>query len=393
MADRLHHPNRVLALLCSLCACWAFSFGLEAPLASLWLRDAGYGLGLIGWNNAAYYLGLIVASACTPALMRRWGSWCPVVGLVASGLTVAGFPFAGSLPGYFALRVLNGAAGALALVPLESLVNHNAPQHRRARDFGCYALSVVLGMAAGELAGWHLYGDWPRLSFVLGGGVALLSASLVGLLPALRPDSSPEDWRAVSQGPATSWSAGASSGFLEAGLMHLLPLYLVFFGMTATDAGWLMSAVLVGVIVLQVPIGWAADRFGRQRVLLGCYGIVAVGLGVAVWCRDGWQLAAVLFVTGSFAGAFYPLGLAILGERVPPTSIPAANSAYLAINCLGSLISQPLTGALMEQQGPQAFFHVGQTAVLAALALSLLGWRWQRRRSHSRAGSAVARSS
>ena len=49
---------RTLAILCAACACWEFSFGLEAPLASLFLQARGCSAALIGWNNGAYYLGV-----------------------------------------------------------------------------------------------------------------------------------------------------------------------------------------------------------------------------------------------------------------------------------------------------------------------------------------------
>ena len=34
-------------------------------------------------------------------------------------------------------------ATALSIIPMETLVNHNAPPERRARDFGLYAFSVA----------------------------------------------------------------------------------------------------------------------------------------------------------------------------------------------------------------------------------------------------------
>src|SRR5271156_2657420 len=97
-----------LAFLCLASAGWAFSFGLGAPLASLWLRDAGCNDTLIGLNTGVYYLGIALAAGLVPGMMRRWGRRCLVLGMITSGVSVAAFPFSGPLVVGFFLRLLNG---------------------------------------------------------------------------------------------------------------------------------------------------------------------------------------------------------------------------------------------------------------------------------------------
>ena len=77
--------NRALLVICVTSAGWAFSFGVGAPLASLWLKDAGCNETLIGLNTAVYYGGLALAALVVPALMRRFGSTCTVAGMAISG--------------------------------------------------------------------------------------------------------------------------------------------------------------------------------------------------------------------------------------------------------------------------------------------------------------------
>src|SRR5262249_15864976 len=152
-----------------------FSFGVEAPLASLWLQDAGHGQTLIGLNAAIYFLGIAAAAGLVPALMRRWGRGCIVGGMVASGLTVAAFPWAGGLVGLFLLRALNGGASALSLIPLETWLGQQSRPEQRARNFGFYVFCLGLGMALGTLTGLHLYPLLPHLTFAVGGTVAGLA--------------------------------------------------------------------------------------------------------------------------------------------------------------------------------------------------------------------------
>jgi MFS family permease len=125
-----------------------------------------------------------------------------------------------------------------------------------------------------------------------------------------------------------------------------------------------MSGIMLGVILFQVPVAWLADRLGRTPVLAGCFVVSALGLALTPYCASiGW-LTVGLFSVGACSGAFYPLGLAILGERLPARSLARANAWYLAINCVGSLTGPVLTGAAMDGFGKRALFAAGEAAVL-----------------------------
>ena len=64
-------PPTQLCWLCLASLCWAFGFGVGAPLASLWLQDAGHSNTVIGWNTGVYYVGIALAAVATPWMMRR----------------------------------------------------------------------------------------------------------------------------------------------------------------------------------------------------------------------------------------------------------------------------------------------------------------------------------
>lgn len=63
-------PRRTLAVLCLASAAWAFSFGLGAPLAALWMHDAGWGGRVVGLNTCVYYLGAAVGALAAPRFMH-----------------------------------------------------------------------------------------------------------------------------------------------------------------------------------------------------------------------------------------------------------------------------------------------------------------------------------
>jgi MFS family permease len=387
---------RALIVICLGSVLWAFSFGLGAPLASLWLHDAGFDYEVVGFNTGIYYLGIALTAGLVPRLMVRWGPGCIVAGCLISGLTVAVFPWADSLAAYHGVRLLNGVAGAMTLIPLETYINRDSPPAHRSRNFGYYALAIAVGWALGNLVGLQMYddfsspkgGDRPSfepwsstfspeflkgLPFVVGGAAAVLAGVVVwAWLPRLvsAEENSPARVPLHPGRNFLSFGTAWCQGFLEGGMVAFLSLYLLAKGLDLDRVSWLTSSIMIGVILFQVPVAWFADRLGRTRVLLGCYAVVIAGLTLLPWCGDSAWLALWLFLVGACSGAFYPLGLAILGERIPSTGLARANAWFLAINCLGSLTGPDVMGVMMDWWGNEALLYTG----LASVVLVLGGW-------------------
>jgi len=369
------HNVRTLLVLCLVSAGWAFSFGLGAPLASLWLSDAGCSDRLVGLNTGVYYLGIAVTAIAVPRLMRRRGRGCPALGFVLSGVTVMLFPWGASLFGWFMLRLLNGIGGAMSLIPLETYVNRHSPAEQRSRNFGFYAVAIAVGWALGNLLGLQMYDSAARWAFLLGGAVTVAAVPLLWLyLPwpdepaAQRGERVPIPWRRS----LLSFGSGWSQGFLEGSMVSLLPIYLLFLGLSKEEVSWLTSGIMIGVILFQVPVAWLADLFGRVRVLLACHVVVLAGLIALPFCFGHILLPICLFLIGACSGAFYPLGLALLGEQVREAALARASACYLALNCLGSLIGPTVTGYVMDSYGRGALPASGIVACLAVLAAWLL---------------------
>jgi MFS family permease len=136
-----------------------------------------------------------------------------------------------------------------------------------------------------------------------------------------------------------------------------------------------------------VPLGWLADRVGKLPLLLACHAVLTVGLLLLPSWRAAGALWAAAFVLGACCGAQYPLGLALLGERVPAAALARANAWYLACNCAGSMTGPALMGLAIEHFGPGSEFPAGA----AALALVVAVWAvWGRRRGGAPGPSAGA---
>ena len=166
-----------------------------------------------------------------------------------------------------------------------------------------------------------------------------------------------------------SFGSAWSQGFLEGGMVGHLAVYLLFLGMSEDAASWAVAGIMIGVIVFQVPVAWLADRCGRTRALLGCYAATALALAVMPFCGPSAALVAALLVAGACSTSFYPLGMTLLGERVPSQAVARGNARFLMFNCLGSLVGPAVAGLAMDLFGKRALFVSAEGAVLLVLAV------------------------
>jgi MFS family permease len=368
---------RTLTVICLASAAWAFTFGTGTQSTTFWLADAGLDEVAIGLNAATYYFGMALAGLVVPWLMRCQCSGCVVAGMTLFGGTVALFPLATSLPGWFTLRLLQGVGGALSLIPMEALISKISAPQQRSRNFGLYGVALTLAGAAGLVVGLHVYQPGNGLPFLLAGTTALSGAALVWLcLPAAGENTEPLltstrlGWKENYLALGTAWV----QGFLEGGLLTFLPLYLVSRGLEQETAGNLMGVAVTGVILFQVPVGWLADRLGKTPVLLLCYAAVGIGLAAVPLCGSGPALALWLFVIGGCSGSLFPIGLALLGDRLSGRALDRAYAGYMTLDCFGSVAGPACMGQAQKWSAGTGLFLAGQ-AVVALLLLSWSGLR------------------
>ena len=367
--------TRSILVLGATSAGWAFSFGLGSQAASHWLHAQNVTDTVIGLSHSFYYFGLAVAACLVPFLTRRLGSAaCAGLGMIVSGVTLLLFPHVDGEAAWYLLRFLNGCAGALSLVPMETIVSRDSEPDRKTLNFGIYGVSLTLGGALGIGVAPHVYAHGYPATFALGAGVPMVAgaALFVGALPRaggiVREDAAtPLGWRRNFLSYGTAWS----QGFLEGGMLAFLALFLESRGLSAGAAGTLMSVTMIGVILFQVPVGWLADRFGKLPLLLGCYAVVASGLLAIPWLSNSLWLAAALFAFGACTGAMYPLGLSLLSDRVPNSGLARAYAWYLAVECVGSQAGAAAMGKARDLWGETSMFAVGFVAVASVLAMWL----------------------
>ncbi len=373
------------AILTSILAA-GITIGITAPLLSLLIeRDEG-SAALAGLNGSTGILAVIFVSPFVPRLVRRFGALKVIHGgivLIAGALLV--IPATGGIAAWFLFRFLIGVGMGLIWVVSETWLNMVAGDARRGLVAGLYSTILGLGFAAGPMV-IAVVGIDGYPPFLVSAGLILVAALPMIAARRLAPrrigDGAHTAWGALFQAPLIM-AAVFVCGFIDMSILALLPVYGLREGL-GEDASLLMLTVLIsGTTIMQLPIGWAADRIGRLRLLIIC---VLAGAACAVLLpgilHSPRLLWPVLFLWGGTTVSLYTLGLALLGERFRAGALPAANAMLVIAYCLGGVAGPPLTGAAMEILGPQA---MPQTQALLC-ALFVAGIAAARLRNRRRAG-------
>jgi len=148
----------------------------------------------------------------------------------------------------------------------------------------------------------------------------------------------------------------------------VLPLYAKDFGVSATVIGLTLTVFALARLILNVPAGIIADRFGRRILLIGGPVLTSIGMFGSGFSGDIWSLLIWRFVAGA-GSAFYMSGALIYLIDIAPSD---RRARYVATNqwalSVGVALGPGIGGLVAERWGLAAPFHlVGVIGLAAAL--------------------------
>lgn len=351
--------------------------GLVAPLISIVLAEHGADSFVVGLVGTTMFAAFTLASFPVGTLVDRYGPKPVLVtGLIIYGVSLLLFAWIDSTLLFFIVRFVEGVGGAAISVATETMISHLSEPYERARRMSYYALSVGLGWAAGPLTGALLFKLQPAFPFYASCLFSLLAALAVAIfVPRTGGGTHQVEgiFKHFSIELLMPVSAGALYGYLMSSLVTLFPLYLQGIGVGETKMGTIITAVIVGTIVSQVPIGYAADRFGKRRVIVISAAIVAAIFFVMPLSTNWQSFLLTGALLGAAAGSFYPVGLSIIGEMVGTGRLGAANALFSLLFGIGSLTGPAVSGFAMDRIGKGWLFYLPSllTALFCLEAVAL----------------------
>ncbi|VDC31856.1 MFS transporter [Pseudogemmobacter humi] len=340
---------------------------------------------------SAYFLGFLLGSRFAPGMIQHVGHirvFAALGSLISAVLVL--YPMLIDWQAWALMRIIIGFGFAGIYITAESWLNDIATNETRGQALSAYMIVQMLGIVASQAL--LAFGD------PFGYELFLIPSVLVSLafLPLL-----------LASYPSPKFETGERLGFRElyrisplgcVGIFLIGGVFSAMFGMAAVwgtvsllsirQIALFTSALYIGGLILQYPIGKLSDRVDRRKIILWLS--VAAAAVMAVATTFALPFPLLLVVAALLGGITYPvygLILAYTNDYLSKEQMAAASAGLLFINGIGSIFGPLITGWLMGVVGPRGFFlFVG---VLYAALAGYAAWRMTRRATPTVTGAYV----
>lgn len=167
-------------------------------------------------------------------------------------------------------------------------------------------------------------------------------------------------------------AGGFGIGTGEFVIMGLLPDVATTYGVSVPDAGTVITAYALGVVVGAPIIAVLAAKLPRKTLLLALMGVFALGNILSALAPGFWSFTALRFITGLPHGAYFGVAALVAASMVPPHRRARAVGRVMLGLTIATLIGTPIATFIGQQMSwRSAFFMVGAIGALTVLLIAL----------------------
>ncbi|TES93840.1 MAG: MFS transporter [Desulfobacteraceae bacterium] len=350
--------------------------GIVVPLLPVYARDLGASGLYIGMIFGAFSLSKIIFIPVFGRLSDRKGRKPFIVtGLFAYSLISLAFILSKDVKTLILIRFFHGFASAMMLPVIQAYVGDITPKGREGLVMGLFNMSMFLGMSVGPLLGGVINDRFSfNTAFLCMSGLTMIGFLLsITLLPptcseqVIDKAKSPAGWKhllgdlhiagLVIFRLTYTTCMGIIWGFL--------PVYASSeFSLSSSSIGIL---IMLGIFVsglINVPMGYIADRISRVKMVMTGGVIVALAIWSFEWSRGFSDMVFASILFGLGGGISRPALMALAVLKGKQMSAMGSVMALLSMSqSLGMLAGSLLAGITMD------FFQLKQTFFLGTVIM------------------------
>lgn len=356
-----HPSGRDAALVVACIATFQIGLGMLAAVIPVNLAQSGVSVSLAGLIISASSAGFLLGCICAPVLVRSVGVQPALYGAAALSAVGALLLWVfGVGVNWLVIRGVTGFSTGIVFTVLEAWLADRAPPGRRAVYFSAYQISSRMVYAAGQVSlAWI---DPASLALFAVASLTALLAPMPSLVVSVAaPAPGKRILGAMLDAPrrAPAAAAGAfTQGVVTAVATSLFPLWAVAQGVAIERIAAMLVALQIAAIVLQVPVGYLADKLDRRVVMAGVALLCAVLSAVAPSAL-GLPLALQPVFFGLWGAAAYPLysvAVAHMNDIATAEERVAWGGSMLVLWGIGSTFGPLLAAFGMQGLGAGALF-------------------------------------
>jgi len=346
--------------------------GLQGTLLGVRGNLEGFSTVTMSIVMSAYFLGFLGGSRMAPRMIRRVGH-VRVFAALASFISAVLILYpAITHPAAWALgRVVIGFCFSGVYVTAESWLNNSASNETRGQALSLYMIVQMAGVVTAQ--GLFVLGDPSGYILFIVSSV-LVSISFAPILLSISPTPAFDTTKPMSLLELYHLSPLSCVGmFMLGGVFSAqfgrASVYGSLAGFTLGQISMFISAMTIGALLWQFPIGWFSDRMDRRVLIIAISTVGGMAAVLAYLFQSQFSLLlAASFIVGGMASPLYALLIAYTNDFLEHDDMAAAAGGLVFINGLGAIAGPLITGWLMGVVGPGGFF-VFLAGLLILLAL------------------------
>ena len=330
--------------------------GMQATLMGVRGAVEGFSTLELSILKSAYFAGFLGGSRFTPALIRRVGHvrvFAALASFISAALIL--FPVVADPWFWTLMRVVIGFGFSGVYVTAESWLNNAATNDTRGQTLSAYMIIQMVGIVSGQAI--LANGDPAGFTLFILSSV-LVSISFAPILLSISPTPAFERTHRMSiaelfRNSPLAFISMLLLGGVFAAMFGMGSVYASTIGLSVGQVSAFISAIFLGSMVMQFPIGWLSDRMDRRQLIFA----VSVSGGIVAMFGFSFGLSyEMLLVLGFFLGGtsnpLYSLIIASLNDYLDPEDMAAASGGLIFINGLGAISGPIVTGWIMGNVGP-----------------------------------------
>ena len=294
-----------------------------------------------------------------------------VAGLFSYALISLVFVFSDTIEMLVSIRFLQGFASAMIMPVVQAYIGDITPSGREGFLMGLFNMSIFFGLSLGPLMGGVINDRFGLTTTFFCMGVLSLGAFLacLFLLPPTEKERMTTDARDLGRWWSILGDATIAGIFffrlVYTGCIGIIWGFLpvladMEFSLSSTAIGFLvMEGVLVGGL-MQMPMGYLADRLNRRRMIISGGLLISGAIFSFVWATGFWGLFVASLAFGIGGGIAMPAVMAIAVVKGNEVSAMGSVMAMLTVaHSLGMLAGSLLAGVMMDVFSLRYAFPLG----------------------------------
>lgn len=335
--------------------------GIVVPLLPIYANDLGATGVYVAMIFASFSLSRTFLLPLFGRLSDQKGRKPFILGGLATYVLVSlAFVYSNTVEGLILIRFVQGAGSAMVMPVVQAYVGEITPEGSEGYSMGLFNLSMFLSLSLGPLMGGVIHDLWSMdAAFVCMG---LLSSLGLVLCLVFLPPLSLEKIRLKNRRPVPwvqvirDWELGALVSFRYAytaciGIIWcFLPLFADrAFGLSGSRIGLLVMLGIFVSGVLQLPMGYAADRLNKKYMVIlgGAFSTLGIWLPFFAASFTDLLIAVTLFGIGGGISMPAITALAVVkGDE--KKAMGSVMSVMTVAHSLGMLTGSLIAGLAMD---------------------------------------------